>query len=308
MKNRNKNPFKKVAVAILCGIVFGLFLVPNGCDKLRNLNLDGLDISKIPIPLTDRSLDGFEHYWYNMKADSVYIINSQPELLTYFCGYPHLLPTIDFNQNTVLLVQGYTGYTKYAITSITEDLRQVPKNGYKLNIEIMLDYDAIVPTFHFRDSINWRWAKAIIVPKTIQSNETINYSLNISQLDENNLPESIIQTKNILGLGYASYNIPKKNTLYIINDVSSLLAYIPGWLGSYPDFSQYSILAAIGSIPTELWYITKKLEQLPDSNYRLTINVFESGAARPDWWYVVLITKKLNQGDDVKFIINNKYF
>jgi len=40
MKNKSKNPFRKVSVAILCGIVLGLFFVPNGCEKLRNLNLD----------------------------------------------------------------------------------------------------------------------------------------------------------------------------------------------------------------------------------------------------------------------------
>jgi len=161
MKNRSKKPFKKVAVAILCGIVFGLFLVPNGCDKLRNnFSLDGLDVSKTLIPITDYSLDGTECNWNfsGLTQDSVYVINDSLELLNFVsCIGSNTPPFIDFDQYSLLLVQG--SINNYLFSSIAKSLTYFLSN-YVLDIEISLNDAA---------TIFQQWHIAIVVSKLPQN-------------------------------------------------------------------------------------------------------------------------------------------
>jgi len=117
MKNRSKNPFKKVAVAILCGIVFGLFLVPNGCDKLRNIKIDEI-IDRISSPVSVIEIGKGSLLYYNFYGIPIYpqktvitdstawntLINKMTRSDVTWVGNTFTETSIDFTQYQIIAV------------------------------------------------------------------------------------------------------------------------------------------------------------------------------------------------------------
>ena len=155
MTNQNQNPCKKVAVATLCLCL--LFAV--SCNKLLDLRErygppDGSDFT------VDYTLDGSGCNWFfdEMEHDSIYVINSQQELLSFVSRTgTNMPPALDFNLYSLLLVHGYTDYG--SISNITQSVELLPSNEYKLNVAIYLQ-DTIA---------SQQWHVARIVPKIVQN-------------------------------------------------------------------------------------------------------------------------------------------
>ena len=155
MEKKNQNPCKKVAVATLC---LGLFFAVS-CNKLLDLRErygtpNGSDFT------VDYTLDGSGCKWFfnDMEQDSLYVINSQQELLSFIsCTGNNMPPAIDFNLYSLLLAHGNTNYG--SISNITQSVELLPSNEYKLNVAIYLQ-DTIA---------SQQWHVARIVPKIVQN-------------------------------------------------------------------------------------------------------------------------------------------
>ncbi len=113
----------------------------------------------IDIPVTDYSPGpGCDWNFNNIKEDSVYIVNSQEELLSFItCTGGNTPPVIDFSRYSLLLAHGNTMYGR--ISSIANRLIQLSSNQYKINSEIEIEDTADVQ----------QWHVAIIVPKMTQN-------------------------------------------------------------------------------------------------------------------------------------------
>ncbi|MCL2132437.1 MAG: hypothetical protein FWH36_08340 [Lentimicrobiaceae bacterium] len=120
----------------------------------------------IEIPFTDYSLNssetGCDWNYSQIKADSIYVINSQTELLTLVDrAWPSFSPPyIDFNLYSLVFVYGNTN--DYGITNLDKNLRQLSKNEYELNVDVTLN-DAIFAQ---------QWVVAVLTKK-ITGNSSI---------------------------------------------------------------------------------------------------------------------------------------
>ena len=81
----------------------------------------------------------------NIVPDSLYIINSDDELLTLiFCSEDSMFTDIDFNKYTLLFAHGGTSPN---VPNITKKL-EFCSNNYKLDIDICLNESGIIPKWH----------------------------------------------------------------------------------------------------------------------------------------------------------------
>ncbi|MDR1370478.1 MAG: protease complex subunit PrcB family protein [Dysgonamonadaceae bacterium] len=105
--------------------------------------------------------------------------------------------------------------------------------------------------------------------------------------------------------------------LYIINSqeelVESLLKYLS--CGETEtclvvDFGKYSLLLVRGFHTSTLCGHTSELIQISDNEFRIDVNVWQSMAAQPDFWYVAKLIPKLPQNAKIKlnqhvFLLNS---
>ena len=108
------------------------------------------------IPTEDYRLENSDCQWNfsNMQEDSLYIINSEEELLAFItCPDDETPPAIDFTKYTLLLARGTTMYG--SIADISKQLMQLSANDYGLNIGLHLS-DTAAPQ---------AWQIAVLVPK-----------------------------------------------------------------------------------------------------------------------------------------------
>jgi len=157
--SQKQNPFRSKITTIMLAIT--LIFTFSNCDKLRELRVNELaeSLTPKPVSMTDYSLESSGCSWNfaNMVQDSVYIINSSTELQPFITGSNP--PSIDFNQNSLLLVQGTAIYGN--VSHVAKKLAYL-LNGYKLDVEIHLDDTAASQDWHI----------AVMVPK-LDTNATI---------------------------------------------------------------------------------------------------------------------------------------
>jgi len=151
IKNKFSHSLQRKIASVMLAITM-IFTFSN-CDKLRN----NLDLSNLPckaVTIADYLLESSGCSWNfaNMAADSVYVINSNQELMKFITGSSP--PSIDFTNNSLLLVHG-TAYG--SIAHIDKKLVHI-LNEYKLSVEIRLG-----DTTKGKD-----WHIAVTIPK-IQS-------------------------------------------------------------------------------------------------------------------------------------------
>jgi hypothetical protein len=132
-----------------------------GCEKPNDWipsNGDNNDTNTTEtIEFSEYSLTQCHWNRSNLIQDSVYIINSQEEFLTFIsCEGENIpVPAIDFNQYTLVIVHGSV---TYGIEQIAKTLQQISITEYQLDIDITLDFTAMAPG----------WEVALLIPKLPQ--------------------------------------------------------------------------------------------------------------------------------------------
>jgi hypothetical protein len=150
----------KILFKILLAAVISTTLCMS-CNDNENEDDEIIVTYPVDIEVSDYSLDETPCRWNNQttKADTLYVINSKNELLTCISCQEALVPHIDFDKNTLLLVRG--GTPQWVI-STTRQFQQTSINEYKLVIDITMSMITL-PGF---------WHIAILTPK-LQSNVII---------------------------------------------------------------------------------------------------------------------------------------
>ena len=103
--------------------------------------------------------------WSLMEADTLYLINSQEELFTYFNCVNGSPTEIDFSRQTLLLV---SGRSTSGIHAIFKQLMETERNRYTFDIDITLNMTMEAP----------RWIEAVLISK--MSDDAV-ISLNVNQ-------------------------------------------------------------------------------------------------------------------------------
>ena len=101
----------------------------SGCKENENYPIE--------IPFTKYLLTSTFCQWVNLHyEDKIIIINSEEELTNYISCSDENYPEIDFSTHTLLLA---SGTTPNGIVEISNRLLQLSTNGYKLDVEILLN-------------------------------------------------------------------------------------------------------------------------------------------------------------------------
>ena len=290
MKYLYKNNRKKMAAITALLVLIALFAT-NSCDKLRNFNLDGFDISKIPILTDDYSLGSSGCSWnFNgLKTDTVYVINSDTELANFvLCTGSNTPPYIDFTQYTLLLAYGNAPYFDF-----TKDYRKTAKNEYKLTVELILD------TVPFR-----QWHTALLVPK-LPSSDTV-----LFELIEKRCEDTTVHFTNYpLHWAWKYWVNLKNDSLYIINSEDELFAHFEGVFARFEDtvpidFNNHTLLCARGNYPYQPFVRNTILLKNHCTNQYLLYFEVDGYLAMPGAWGIAILTPKIHNSTDIKLNIN----
>ncbi|MDR2474900.1 MAG: hypothetical protein LBD45_03495 [Bacteroidales bacterium] len=106
----------------------------------------------------DFNMDVFSCSWQysKLKADHIYLISSQEELLTIVtCENETSLPAIDFSKYSLLFVYGGT---TYGVDKVVKKLQQISSNEYALSVDVKLNMTA------FPEG----WKLSIVIPKILE--------------------------------------------------------------------------------------------------------------------------------------------
>ncbi len=144
-------------------IVLASTALCTGCND--NGNVDIIVTYPVDVDVSDYSLTETPCSWnrQTIKRDTLYIINSTEELLTYISCQKALVPPIDFEKHSLLLARGGTPSW---ILSVSRHLQQTSINEYKLLIDIKKDYTTLPGS----------WLMAILTPK-LSSSVTIDLEI-----------------------------------------------------------------------------------------------------------------------------------
>jgi hypothetical protein len=128
-------------------------LIPDDLDTWRGIEL-------IEIPITDYSLRfGCDWDYLNIKKDSLYLINSEEELMTLIsCSEGSIPFEIDFDRYSLLFA---FGTTTMSIAKVIKNLQQLSLNKYSLNTEVYLSWKTCAEA----------WIVAIITDKLNEKNK-----------------------------------------------------------------------------------------------------------------------------------------
>jgi len=293
MKNLSGKTGKRITVFTLCVVLVALFAT--NCEKLRELRVNELaeSLSKIPITATDYSLENSGCSWNfaNMVQDSVCVINSKKELMSFIIGSSP--PSIDFTENTLLLVHGNN-----KVSNITKNVQWITKNKeYKLDIKVLLG-DTTIPQ---------QWCVALLVPKTPQ-NAIV--TLNMMYSCEDTIPFTILSS----GRGNYSnfdtiYPFPPSTYHYygliLINSKDEMLTFT-GDTNLSVDFSKHTLLAMCGNSPNIVSKIDVGfLKNYCTNQYFLDVGVVQSVYLAADKWYISILVPKITNSTDI--ILNYQY-
>lgn len=120
---------------------------------------DTLQDYPIEIPFTEYSLEETSCQWTNLGYDDkIIVINSDEQLTSYINCSDGNSQEIDFSKYTLLLA---SGTTPNGIVEISNRLLQLSANGYKLNIEVLLNVA----------EVEERWVTALIIDKLSEEND-----------------------------------------------------------------------------------------------------------------------------------------
>jgi hypothetical protein len=242
----------------------------------------------IEIPFTEYSLNSSGCSWNNanFNLDSVYIINSEPELLTFIsCMGDSTPPVFDFTQYSLLLV---CGNTDYAFSKISKRLEQLSLHEYTLDIGIYLNDTT--------NADNTReWCLAIAVPKVIQNTMV---ALNVM------LCESKISITNYSLDPANPWDYLDFHTLYVINSNEDLLTLFKVMPALPIDFTHNTLLCIRSGSPNLIAKMdTILLKDHCNDQYALNIVIYQSIFTQPQAWYIAILTPKI---PDSAIILNHK--
>ena len=233
--------------------------------------------------MEDYFLDGSGCSWNltNLTEDSVYVINSQTELLSLITGSNP--PSIDFEKKTLLFICGNTN-----VFEITKDFRHLAENEYELNVELILD-----------DTINpHTWCLAMVVPK-LSTKDIVTLNL-VRFLCE----DTIYFTNYPLEWSQSYWNLTK-DSLYIINSNAELLTLF-GTPPSNIDFKSHTLLYLRSNAPTPPITIDVVfLKNYCTSQYDLNLCLELSPFQIIQRWYISILVPKITNSENI--ILNVQY-
>ena len=271
MKYLYKNNRKKMAAITALTVLIALFTATS-CDKLRNFNLDGFDISKIPILTDDYSLGSSGCSWKfsGLKTDSVYVINSDTELANFvLCTGSNTPPYIDFTQYTLLLAYGNANYFDF-----TKNYRKIAKNEYKLTVEVILD---TVPVR--------QWHTALLVPK-LPPSDTV-----VFELIEKRCEDTVGFTNYPIVGNFKVWGKVKNDSLYVINSSSEFYARFDS-ISTSIDFTKYTLLCARGWMAcTPIIIDTVLSKNYCTNQYTLNVKIVSYQTMNGPWFLSILVPK-----------------
>lgn len=141
-----KKLIKFLLVGVACTTIYA------ACNNMVNNDITGnypIDVNVSDFSLTETTCNW---NWQTIKRDTVYVINSEEELLTYISCEKEDMPTIDFNKYSLLLT---SGVTPSGVHSFSRHLQQTSINEYNLMVKIIMNMTAM-PGF---------WHVAILAPR-----------------------------------------------------------------------------------------------------------------------------------------------
>ena len=292
--SQNTNPYPSKVCMLshtfrLAPIIFILFFATNGCDKLRRFDPSGIDISKIPITIEDYSLESSGCSWnFNgLTQDSVYVIDSEIELMNFVsCMGSILPPNIDFNEHSLLLVQGNT--LSGSILTIDKSLKCISKNNYKLNVDVRLN-DA---------SPSQPWLVAVKVPKLAQNAVVQLNALMYIQCED---------TISFTNYPLTASHIAPVDTFFIFNSNAELIAF-KGYIPVPIDFNKHTLVYVLGRSPNLAMKIdTVFLKNHCTNQYDLNVTVYQSPFPMIEYWYIFILTPKIINSKDIKLNVQYIY-
>ncbi len=142
MKNLTRILLLLAVVATLC----------KGCNNIGDNELsvtypEDVDMSDVSLSGTTCSWN-----WQNTEEDTVYVINSAEELVSYISCEKGDAPAINFDSYSLLLAHGVT---TSGVHEIERNLQQTSTNKYKLIVDITLEMTTVAQG----------WALSALVPK-----------------------------------------------------------------------------------------------------------------------------------------------
>jgi hypothetical protein len=164
------NPFKKVkmkrkVIALMGTALVAVTLIAvTACEKPVPPNGGGTTnpqdtIYPVNIPLIDYSLGGYcDWNRAEIKCDSLYLINSEEELLEFTICKENAIPTlINFTKYSLIY---FRTVTPNPVESVTKQLLQISDNEYQLDIDIKWSIYTVL--------IVWE-GMAVLIPKLPQN-------------------------------------------------------------------------------------------------------------------------------------------
>jgi hypothetical protein len=139
---------------LLFGFVYSIICA--ACNDIGNNNImvtypKDVDISNYSLKGTSCSWN-----WQNIQINTVHVINSEEELITYTSCEKKDAPSFDFNKYSLLLAHGGT---TSGVHKIDRNLQQTSIDEYKLTVDITLEMTTVAQG----------WMIAVLTPKLLSS-------------------------------------------------------------------------------------------------------------------------------------------
>lgn len=277
----------------------------SSCNKKEN-GENGENEEKEPgkVPFTEFSLSEATCVlrWITLHNSELFIINSDEELQRVIsCVNESDFPIIDFTRYTLLFVSGME--RGYLVFPDNKDVQRLSRRNYVMNVTLQ-------PYAVFLER-HW-WYSAIIISKL---EEGSNVELNIIRNEKGeavNVPFTKLatgHTRPTATSGWISLReyFPFRTVLSIINSNEELLNYFiytEDYALPVIDFSKYTLLLARGTSGSVVRHDHSNLQQLSPQNYVMSIVFRQQASPAITYWYVAIITKKIEKNDNVKLIHN----
>jgi len=144
-----KNLLKYLVLGIICTAF---------CAACNDINNNDIRVAyPEDVEMNNYTLEGTacNWNWQSIQIDTVYLINSAEELLTYISCQKDA-PTVDFEKHSLLLARGGT---TSGVHKIDRNLQQTSIKEYKLTVDITLEMTTVAQG----------WKIAVLTPKLLSS-------------------------------------------------------------------------------------------------------------------------------------------
>ena len=246
-----------------------------------------------PVSTEDYTLESSDCEWNfsSMQKDSLYVINSMQELLAFItCDGGETPPAIDFTKYTLLLAHGITDNGNISVVS--KSLMQVSADCYNLSVEININDTAEPQTWHI----------AVLAPKLPQ-----NANVTLSKIAEDCERRMYVDDYPLVNLPVDWKNLVT-DTFYSVNSDEEMLTFF-GNIPTPIDFSKYTLLFALGNLPTQLDEIVIDFfKNYCTNQYLLNATVYESGyQGGRCYWDISILVPKITSNTDITLNIYVTY-